>query len=334
MKRKAKSRKLASLSLLMGTILFCLIIAEIILRVTGFSYKLYPERIEFGWPDPVTMENVFLADQDLFWVPKQYFHKLQEVRAGNLSIIYMGDSCTEFGRYDEHLEKLIDKQYPENNFTYANFGVTGWSSYQGLQQLKRDVVKAKPKVITMYYGWNDHWIGFGIQDKDIARMNSSLLFKLRNCRLVQLVNKAYIASIHGDEGGRNPKRVSLEDFRNNLIEMIQVARDNDIIPVLLTAPTSHIKGKEPAYFQKRWLKELDDLVPLHQSYISIVRDVAKEKKVILADLAKYFNSFPTGPVAKESFMEDGIHLTDEGNKLIAQVLFKCFRDNGLLERLI
>ena len=334
MKNKKNPKYVASLSLFTGSILFCLILSEIILRVAGFSYQLYPEKIEFGWPDPITMQNVFLPDQDLFWVPKRYFYKLQETHARNPRVIYMGDSCTEFGRYDEYLKEIIDDQYPGNNYTYANFGVTGWSTYQGLQQLKRDVVKIKPKVITIYFGWNDHWIGFGIQDKDIAEMNSSLLFKLRKFRLVQLIDKAYIASIHGYEKDQNPERVPIEEFRSNLIEMIQIARDNDIIPVLLTAPTSHIKGKEPAYFKKRWLRQLSDLVPLHRRYISTVRDIAKEKNVILVDLAEYFDSLPKASVAREYFMEDGIHLTDKGNKQLAQCLFQGLRDSGLLEKLI
>ena len=48
---------------------------------------------------------------------------------------------------------------------------------KGLQQMRADVVRIKPKVVTIFFGWNDHWFGFGIADKDIAAMNSSLLFK-------------------------------------------------------------------------------------------------------------------------------------------------------------
>ena len=39
------------------------------------------------------------------------------------SIVFMGDSCTEIGRYDKHLKAIINAQYPTNNFTYANFGL-------------------------------------------------------------------------------------------------------------------------------------------------------------------------------------------------------------------
>ena len=43
--------------------------------------------------------------------------------------------------------------------------------------------------------------------------------------------------------------------------MIQIARDNDIIPILLTVPSSHRKGKELRYLTKRLglLNDLSDL---------------------------------------------------------------------------
>ena len=47
--------------------------AEIALRVAGFSYRLYPEKIEFGFPDPKRMSSLYQPDSDRFWVTKDYF---------------------------------------------------------------------------------------------------------------------------------------------------------------------------------------------------------------------------------------------------------------------
>ncbi len=45
-------------------------VAELTLRGIGYSYRLYPEKVEFGWPKPTTIKEMFAPDPDLFWVPR------------------------------------------------------------------------------------------------------------------------------------------------------------------------------------------------------------------------------------------------------------------------
>jgi len=237
----------------------------------------------------------------------------------------MGCSCTEFGRYDKFFKSIIDEQHPDNNFSFVNVGVGGWSSYQGLKQLKRDVLPMKPRVATIFYGWNDHWSSFGIEDKEVGKLNleySTWLLYLSKLRVVQLLNKA-IFSIKVPTEKRRPERVSLADFESNLVQMVQVMREKNIIPVLLTAPTPHEKGREPAFLTNRWLNDIKELVPLHQKYLHIVRDIAAREKVVLIDLYAAFRLFPRNKASK-FFLKDGIHLTEEGNKMIAEIVHTMF----------
>ncbi len=81
------------------------------------------------------------------------------------------------------------------------------------------------------------------------------------------------------------------------------------------------------------LKDLSRLVPLHQRYVSIVREVAREEEAVLCDLARRFEALPHRDVAEKYFGLDGIHPTEEGNRLIAQYLYECFEENRLLERI-
>jgi hypothetical protein len=131
-----------------------------------------------------------------------------------------------------------------------------------------------------------------------------------------------------------PERVSTKDFRKNLINMVNVARENDIIPVLLTAPTSHEKGNEPQHLQERWLRDINDLVPLHQEYISILKDVARSESVILCDLDAVFKKLPRDFVLNKCFYSDGVHPRPEGDYIIAETLFNCFEENNLFEKII
>ncbi len=42
--------------------MFALVSGEIALRVIGFQFELYPTKVQFGWPDPVTLHNSYHVD--------------------------------------------------------------------------------------------------------------------------------------------------------------------------------------------------------------------------------------------------------------------------------
>ena len=322
---------LSSALLLSGSLLVGLLLIEVILRISGFSYRLTIEKVQFGWPTPQVIKRLYLPDKELFWVPKYYHKFLQLLYDQHPTVVFMGDSCTQFGRYDEYFSSLISTKFPNNDISYVNLGVGGWSSYQGLQQLKRDVLNLKPRIITIYYGWNDHWMPFGIEDKNIGRLNSSLCYHLRNFRLGQLVTKLFVTFWHKKSA---PQRVTPEDFRRNILQIVKLARDNNIIPVLLTAPTSAQKGKEPQYLSERFLKNTEDLIPLHRQYTSIIREIAQEKHVVLCDLAQKFDRLPRQQVISEYFSKDVVHLTEQGNKILAEFLYDCFKQNNLFQQMV
>ncbi len=319
----------------LGGLLVALVLAEIGLRLIGFEFTLYPSRVEFGWPDPVTIERSYETDKDLLWVPKEYHKRVAAWIGKHPSIVFMGCSCTELGRYDTCLQTIITRDHSAARFTFVNLGVIGWSSYQGLQQLKRDVLPMKPAVVTIYYGWNDHWCTFGMTDKDVAKFNrqrAAFLAKLSSkSRIVQLVSKISF-SCRGSRA-ETSRRVPLNDFASNLREMVRLCKRNGIVPVLLTAPSAHIVGKEPKYLAERWLKDLSELVPLHEQYVQTVRTVADEENVHLIDLYRLFRGMSARELA-ESFGNDGIHLTEVGNERIARYLYAYFMETGLISKLL
>jgi lysophospholipase L1-like esterase len=312
---------------------FSIGLIELALRVVGFSYRLYPEKIEFGWPNPTAMQNHYEPDQDLLWVPKDYSERIRRLKEEPPAIIFTGDSCTEFGTYDTFF-KVHAERAGIPPFKAEKLGVGGWSSYQGLQQLKRDIAPIRPKIVTIYFGWNDHWIGFGIQDKEIAKLRSPLYSLLEHSRLTQLVTKAALS--HKVEGRNLPLRVEINDFESNMSEMVATARSAGIIPVLLTAPSSHRVGKEPEYLRKRHMKDLQNLVPLHNEYVGAVRRVASSMNAPLCDLFADFSNIPEEELIKRYFNKDGIHLTKgpgEGYDKLAEFLVGCFEKHGLMQHL-
>ena len=178
------------------TTIVLLIPIELGLRLFQLPTPVTPPRIEFGYPKPSEMEY-FRADSDLLWVYPRYAERIAAAQGMHPSIVFMGDSCTAWGRYDGALQSIIEAREPDARFTLVNVGVGGWSSWQGLQQLQRDVLPMRPKAVTIYFGWNDHWINFGFEDKHAARFigrqsapsrgstGGSPLSELRTTQLVQ-----------------------------------------------------------------------------------------------------------------------------------------------------
>lgn len=318
-----------------ASLLTSLALIEVGLRVAGFSYRLYPEKIEFGWPNPTMLQDRYQPDNDLLWVPKDYGTRVAEMKISPPAIIFMGDSCTEFGTYDQFFNQhALEAGVP--SFRSEKLGVGGWSSYQGLQQLRRDISEIKPKIVTVYFGWNDHWMGFGIEDRQIAHLRSPLFTVLEHSRLTQLAVKAAL-SWSGNTHKTIPIRVPIDDFRSNMKDIVESARSAGITPVLLTAPSSHRVGKEPEYLRNRHLKDLSKLVPLHRQYVDAVREVAAQTQAPLCDLFADFEALDDPALIKKYFNRDGIHLTKgpgEGYDKLAQFLVACFQRENLFERIV
>ena len=315
--------------------LLAVALAEGVLRLRHFEFHLYPEKIQFGYPDPVTMLRLYQPDKDLFWVPHDYPDRVAAHVGQKPALVFMGCSCTQFGKYDLFFDETLRAQQPGAAFSFVNMGIGGWTTFQGLQQLKRDVLPMQPRVITIYYGWNDHWCTFGAEDRDLATFHVRhpiLLNKtVSRLRVVQLVNKMLFSKVMGGQT-YSQQRVPLADFRANLLDMVRLARAHGSAPVLLTAPSSHQVDHEPEYLRERWLKDLHQLVPLHNAYVQTVRDVAAAEQVPLVDLFKLFKELPPAEQAA-SFQTDGIHLTETGDRHIAKFLYDSFAQNGLLAKL-
>ena len=310
-------------------IVLVLILGEVTLRLAG---------VRFTWL-PLGGCSGCSFDRQLLWVRDGYSAKVAAQVGRQPMIVFMGDSCTESGRYPEFLASLIGDHNPERNFTWVKVGVRGWSSYQGLRQLERDVVPMRPRIVTIFYGWNDHWMNYGPEDKVVAevyRKYPAPLFELSSdMRMAALFSRLILAFEFSitERHSRGPERVSLSDFSANLRQMVHIARDNGIIPILLTAPSSHRKGEEPHNLLKGWLNDLDDLIPLHQQYVQAVRNVASEEQAPLIDLYSEFNPLPQGDLARY-FRKDGIHLRRKGDEKIAELIYNYLMDSGLYNRVV
>lgn len=323
--RPRRTSLLINLGLAAATLGFFCLIVELALRLSGFEFVLKPDDIEFGQPHREAIRIGFQEDPDLFWVPKSYAANLERLRRERPPWLLLGDSCVQLGEYDRFLAQRAAAT-GRGEVAYGNLAVAGWSTFQGRQQVRRDVPGLQPRLVTLSYGWNDHWVGFGLDDKTVAQTMDIFSRRWSELRWVQLLTRALVEYRAGDT--RYPNRVALDDFKANMTDMVRRLRDVGAEPVILTAASNHRPGEEPAGLTDRWLLSLDDLIPLHQAYVDAQRRVAAETGAPLCDLAASFAALPPEQRAP-LFMDDGIHYTPAGSAEVARRLDACFERDGL-----
>ncbi|MCS7115935.1 MAG: GDSL-type esterase/lipase family protein [Nitrososphaerota archaeon] len=96
----------------------------------------------------------------------------------------------------------------------------------------------------------------------------------------------------------------------NLEKMYSTARKHGIEPIACTIPS--ILG-------------FDSLIPPRIELNNLIKDYCEKNKVPLADLFT-ITSDPNTKRLREEYSDDGLHLTTEGYKKIADVIFEVLRD--------
>ena len=182
---------------------------------------------------------------------------------GTVRIVCVGDSWT-FGMnvnqdrtYPSRLEAWLREEDPNRQYEVMNFGVLGYSSYQGLQLLKQRVLDLHPNVVLIGFGMNDSGVP-GYRDKDVISprprittrvkdvAKTSEVYKLLDyTALVMKFRPGSIADFIKDEDGGKASapvnyddlepwtRVSPRDYESNVREMIRLARERGASAVLL-----------------------------------------------------------------------------------------------------
>ena len=120
----------ARLLLVAGSLALGLALCELTLRVIGFDFELL-QSVQFRWPDPTAISAAYVPDPDLFWVPREYRAWLEGATALRPDVVFMGDSCTEFGTYPRLTLDRLKRSARPDLARGVKLGVGGWSSEQG-----------------------------------------------------------------------------------------------------------------------------------------------------------------------------------------------------------
>ena len=325
-----------------------LLAAEVVLRTIGFQYDKSLSYMEFNFPRPHELHQIFEPDPVLLWRLRpnydfgQGFPRLnpQGFRGVDFAslppsafrIACLGDSVT-FGRPEADFttilrQKLDTAVHPAQ---VLNFGVPGYSSFQGRLLLDRVLRDYRPAFVIILFGWNDHWLAKGFPDAEQRATASSAadwLGPLRKLRLYQFVNHAR-AHLVGDARrpapGPDRLRVSPEDYRENLVAMIEACRKSGVAVIVATAPSGIASGKVPDYLATLdFIRDPSELAPLHARYNEVARAAARQSGATLCDLDAAFGQRETVELFDDPG-QDLIHPNAAGYELMADKLAECVK---------
>ncbi len=288
-------------------------------------------RLGIGGKDVLEYPSGYLKDKDLFWRLDPLLRDYnsfgfrdrelsQDKDRGVFRVICMGDSVT-FGwpadikdTYPKILEGLLSSHFPERKFEVFNAGVPGYTSYQGLIWLKKDLIKLRPDLIIVYYGANDMG-GSYKPDKEqkalpAAAVNAANF--LRKSEFYKLYNRMllYLKYPPGEEGRDFVERVSPDDYRANLEEMRKISEDNGARALFIN---------HPVFYDPEGGRVTTD-----ERYAFGLNTACLDLYGILKGLSGPFNKF---------FIDDmrpfNVHLSKKGHKVLAENIFG-FLNNSIM----
>lgn len=281
---------------------------RIFLKNPYVFWKLAPDKElgvnSFGFRDPkiiskhkdnITFRIICIGDSVTYGVP----HKLNKPQ----------------NVYPKLLENLLNNANKRKKFEVINAGVSGYSSYQGLQYLKHYLLKYKPDLVIAQFGINDTAGAVYFEDKNQI-VYPNWIINLHNIliksKLYQLLSKIafYIKikffKINYRDCGKscNFLRVSPQDYRRNLEEIIKLGKKNNF-KVLFIPPVCFRNGKI--------LINMEYAPPSYAIQVNTYK-LFKEKQLEASD-----------------FYATEWHFTPKGHLIIAEEIYKTLDRFGYLE---
>jgi lysophospholipase L1-like esterase len=314
---------LANAALLFAALIISLLVTEGALRHIDYQYTpLRIERIntwsEWRYFFASSENDNFVYDPALIWRPRkgsEWFNEqgyrgrlLTAIKQrGDVRIFAIGDSNTlgvsgkNGPQWPAYLEQLLNEN--GRNATVTNAGVYGYTSFQGLRRFKESL-GYEPDLVLISFGCNDA-MHVTMSDAEFAGRklrNNNWDQVLTQTRIGQLILNA-LDSLPGDAKERLVPRVTLEEYKANLSEIIRVAATQRIKVVLLTRPFTGTSASP------WWWK---NFAP---QYNAATLETAERTGVLAIDVYSFFKDCP------DCFLDES-HLTETGMREMAKLVYE------------
>jgi len=233
-----------------------------------------------------------------------------EKKPGTIRVICIGDSLTAQGRpgYSQYLHERLTNNPPTHQPWEAfNMGVHGYSSMQGLKLFQTRGKFLKPDIVTIWFGWNDHWMSDKTDREKMAietgALSGPIMEALHRKRLYMFLVWALKPVRHPLQTSERPFRVPPAEYQSTLELLVREVRKAGAIPILITAPR---RSLSEALVAKGFVNSPEEGQQIHDHYADITRDTARKTDAFLLDLAAIL----AGKECDPHFAGDGIHFDD------------------------
>jgi lysophospholipase L1-like esterase len=205
-----------------------------------------------------------------------------------------------------------------------NAGINGQTVLQGLARLERDVFQRQPDAVLVAFGLNDCNLQRWPTDEERERtaFPSGWQWFLEKCHLARTAHVRARRALRGPWREQEPApalplpepRVHPLRFRQALARLVrEVRRRTGARVYLMTMNPVRLGGAG------------DRQARTYRLYNALIRVAAWEAGAALVDLERALGCFPPS-----SFLEaDGVHLTEEGHRLVAEAIWQTWQEEGL-----
>ncbi len=336
----------------LGVLNLLLVVPEMALRVVGFRHEA---GIELQLTEEAGFGKL-VRDRELFWKydaarPEinSWGFKGPEVETpkppGVFRVLYLGDSCADMGSppYPVIVARLLNRSgtpEPIDRVETVSLSIAGYTSHQGLVAARKYGALVDPDVVVLHYGWNDHWLAYGSPDHEVpvpsrfAPLGDAIY---DSSRLLQWAHHLRSGLESGKGASEEPdgarpadlrhllgselrqvSRVPPDRYRQNLLEIARLFGALEAPVVFVTPPSAHRTLGTPEHFaQLDYATDSAAVVDLHEDYIDIVRQVARESGQPVLDLATEVSALDADQLRK-IFLFDGIHYRPRGHVWVAR----------------
>lgn len=330
--------KLFNFVLAVSSVILFFSLAETTLRFIKFSVNQKGGYLEFiCWRWAADKYNIprNIQDSYLFWQVnnngnfRERYHPLIKLD-GSYRIICLGDSTTQgYMRppvivspektYPYILEEFLNKDNQKIHFEVINAGVGGYSSFQGLRYLKRDLLKYHPDLLIVWFGMRDVDTAILYSDKE-QKPQSEIALKVQNIlnysKFYQFYRQYlfYLTYRFRQKIQCKKRRVSVNDYHQNLRKLVELAKERGIGIVFIIPFIK--EGHHILSF-----KEIG-----YNDYIKIFDEFSQEK-IIVIDVSSVFKQKDS----IDKYFFDECHPTPEGNRIIADVIHDTLIKKELIQ---
>ena len=287
---------------------------------------------------------------------KGYINPSRNHKNPDKVLLFLGGSTTENIYVEEnnrfpYLTSTILERYGMNVNSY-NGGVSGNTSIHSITSFLAKGIPLDPDIVFFMHNVNDlktlfhrksYWIeghsrsiikktSFFRSFKDLLRVRIPHLYRRLTVSFIKFQNNI---NFRQDEFAdvrakkiKVEKDLVLDEFEKNLHAFIKLAKTYKVTPILLTQPNRLNKKEENKFILKvleKYLNDdfgmsLDEYIDIYNAVNNIIIEIANEYKVLVIDLASLIPK-------NKTYMYDYVHLTDEGNIMVAEIISNYILDN-------